>query len=63
MTAGAGYAVLSSGEIELELENGEVVHLEPSDVVVQRGTVRTWVNKGSVPAVTAFPDRLHAGPI
>jgi hypothetical protein len=22
--------------------------------VVQRGTIHTWVNKGSVPAVTAF---------
>ncbi|MGH8635207.1 MAG: hypothetical protein ACRET7_13905 [Burkholderiales bacterium] len=26
----------------------------PGDVVVQRGTTHTWVNRGSVPAVTAF---------
>ena len=48
------YAILLSGEIDLELENEEVVHLKPGDVVVQRGTTHTWVNRGSVPAVTAF---------
>lgn len=48
------YAILLSGEIDLELDSGEVVHLKPGDVVVQRGTIHTWVNRGSVPAVTAF---------
>ena len=48
------YAILLSGEIDLELDGGEVVHLKPGDVVVQRGTIHTWVNRGSVPAVTAF---------
>jgi uncharacterized cupin superfamily protein len=48
------YAILLSGEIDLELENDEVVHLKPGDVVIQRGTTHTWVNRGSVPAVTAF---------
>ena len=48
------YAILLSGEIDLELENDEVVHLKPGDVVVQRGTTHTWVNRGTVPAVTAF---------
>lgn len=48
------YAILLSGEIDLELENGVVVHLKPGDVVVQRGTTHTWINRGSVPAVTAF---------
>ncbi len=48
------YAILLSGEIDLELENNEVVHLKPGDVVIQRGTTHTWVNRGSVPAVTAF---------
>ena len=48
------YAILLSGEIDLELENNEIVHLKPGDVVVQRGTTHTWVNRGSVPAVTAF---------
>ena len=48
------FAILLSGEIDMELDDGEVVHLKPGDVVVQRGTVHTWVNRGSVPAVTAF---------
>ena len=48
------YAILLSGEIDLELDGGEVVHLKPGDIVVQRGTIHTWVNRGSVPAVTAF---------
>jgi hypothetical protein len=43
-----------SGEIDCELENGEVAHLKSGDVVIQRGTIHTWVNRGSVPAVTAF---------
>ena len=48
------YAILLSGEIDLELDGDEVAHLKPGDVVVQRGTIHTWVNKGSVPAVFAF---------
>ena len=48
------YAIVLSGEIDLEFDSGEVVHLKPGDVVVQRGTMHTWVNRGSVPAVTAF---------
>ena len=48
------YAILLSGEIDCELDDGEVVHMKPGDVLVQRGTIHTWVNRGSVPAVTAF---------
>ena len=48
------YAILLSGEIDLELDGDEVVHLKAGDVVVQRGTMHTWINKGSVPAVFAF---------
>ena len=48
------YAIVLSGEIDCELENGEAVHLKSGDVMIQRGTIHTWVNRGSVPAVTAF---------
>jgi uncharacterized cupin superfamily protein len=48
------YAIVLSGEIDRELENGEAVHLKSGDVMIQRGTIHTWVNKGSVPAITAF---------
>jgi hypothetical protein len=34
--------------------NREVAHLKAGGVVIQRGNVRTWVNRGSVPAVAAF---------
>jgi quercetin dioxygenase-like cupin family protein len=48
------YALLLSGECDLELDSGEVAHLEPGDLVVQRGTMHAWVNNGSVPCVFAF---------
>jgi quercetin dioxygenase-like cupin family protein len=43
-----------SGEIDMELEGGVVVHLKVGDTVIQRGTVHTWVNRSPVPAVTVF---------
>jgi quercetin dioxygenase-like cupin family protein len=61
-TETADYALVLSGTIDMELENGEVVHLKAGDVVVQRGTVHTWVNTGAEPAVTAFV-LLDATPI
>jgi quercetin dioxygenase-like cupin family protein len=48
------YAIVLSGEIDLECDKGEVAHLKTGDVAVQRGTMHTWVNNGSVPAVIAF---------
>src|ERR1700724_599830 len=48
------YALLLSGECDLELDSGEVVHMKPGDLVVQRGTMHAWVNNGSAPAVFAF---------
>jgi len=48
------YALLLSGECDLELDSGEVVHMKPGDIVVQRGTMHAWVNNGTAPAVFAF---------
>jgi len=48
------YALLLSGECDLELDSGEIVHMKPGDIVVQRGTTHAWVNNGSAPAVFAF---------
>ena len=53
-TESVDYAILLSGEIDLELDGDEVVHMKAGDIVVQRGTIHTWVNRGSVPAVFAF---------
>jgi quercetin dioxygenase-like cupin family protein len=47
------YAVVVSGEIDMELEDS-VVHLNAGDVLVQRGTIHNWVNRGTKPCVMAF---------
>ena len=47
------YAVVMSGEIDMELDDS-VVHLKAGDVLVQRGTIHNWVNRGTVPCVIAF---------
>jgi quercetin dioxygenase-like cupin family protein len=47
------YAVVISGEIDMEID-GANVHLKAGDVLVQRGTIHNWVNKGSAPCVIAF---------
>lgn len=48
------YAVIISGEIDMELESGTEVHLKAGDVVVQRGTVHNWIHRGNEPCVIAF---------
>ena len=47
------YAVIVSGEIDMELEKGNEVHLKAGDVLVQRGTVHNWINRGTAPCVLA----------
>ncbi|MSP93645.1 MAG: cupin domain-containing protein [Alphaproteobacteria bacterium] len=47
------YAVVMAGEIDMELD-GEVVHLKQGDVIVQRGTIHNWVNRGTEACVIAF---------
>ena len=48
------YAILLSGQCDLELDDGKTVQMKPGDICVQRGTMHAWVNRGSVPAVFAF---------
>jgi quercetin dioxygenase-like cupin family protein len=52
-TESLDYAVVLSGEIDMELD-GSVVHLRAGDVLVQRGTVHNWVNRGTQACVIAF---------
>jgi mannose-6-phosphate isomerase-like protein (cupin superfamily) len=47
------YAVVISGEIDMELDDS-VVHLKAGDIVVQRGTIHNWVNRGTGPCTIAF---------
>jgi quercetin dioxygenase-like cupin family protein len=52
-TDSVDYAVVLSGEIDMELDD-TVVHLQAGDMLVQRGTIHNWVNRGSKPCVIAF---------
>ena len=47
------YAVVVSGEIEMEMDGVET-HLKAGDVIVQRGTIHNWINRGTGPCVIAF---------
>jgi quercetin dioxygenase-like cupin family protein len=47
------YAVVISGEIDMQLDDS-VVTLRAGDVLVQRGTIHNWINKTDKPCVIAF---------
>ena len=52
-TESIDYAVVLSGEIDMQLDGSEV-HLRAGDVLVQRGTLHNWVNRGTQPCMIAF---------
>jgi len=52
-TESVDYAVVMSGEIDMEMD-GTMVHLKAGDVLVQRGTIHNWINRGTEPCVIAF---------
>jgi quercetin dioxygenase-like cupin family protein len=52
-TESIDYAVVLSGEIDMQLDDTEV-HLSAGDVLVQRGTIHAWSNRGREPCVIAF---------
>ena len=55
------YAVVMSGEVDMELDD-TTVHLKAGDVLVQRGTIHNWVNRGTEPLRNRFrADRGKAG--
>jgi len=47
------YAVVLSGEIDMDIDGAEV-HMKAGDVIVQRGTIHNWINRGTEPCVIAF---------
>jgi len=47
------YAVVLSGEIDMQLDDS-VVHLRAGDVLVQQGTLHDWINRGTTACVVAF---------
>ena len=48
------YAIVLAGEIDMVMDEGATVTLKTGDVVIQRGTNHSWVNKGPAPARIAF---------
>ena len=56
------YIVVISGEIDMELDNGVEVHLKQGDVMVQRGTIHNWINRGTETCVMAVI-LIHADPV
>ena len=47
-------AVILNGSIVLELDDGAEVTLGAGDVLVQRGTIHNWINRGTEPCTIAF---------
>lgn len=47
------YALVLSGSIEMGLDD-ETVHLTAGDILIQRGTIHNWINRGTEPCVIAF---------
>ena len=47
------YAIVISGEINMRMDD-TVMQLKSGDVLVQRGTIHNWENRGTEPCVIAF---------
>ena len=47
------YAIVLAGEIDMDMDESSI-HLKAGDVVIQRGTNHSWVNRGTEPARIAF---------
>jgi quercetin dioxygenase-like cupin family protein len=61
-TRSLDYGIVLAGEIDLELDEGRIVSLHVGDVVVQRGTIHAWLNRGTSLARMAFV-LLSAAPL
>lgn len=53
VTDSIDYAIVLAGEIDMQLDEGEV-RLKAGDVLVQRATIHNWVNRGTEPCIIAF---------
>ena len=47
------YCIVLAGEIDMDMD-ASTVHLKAGDIVIQRGTNHSWVNRGTEPARIAF---------
>jgi len=48
------YAIVLSGEIDMQLGEEQLVHLNAGDVLIQRATIHNWINHGTKPCCIAF---------
>jgi hypothetical protein len=48
------YGIVLDGEVWLEVDDGNQVHLKAHDIVIQNGTRHAWRNKSDKPAKIAF---------
>lgn len=53
-THSVDYGILLSGACDLVLDGGQSVRLRAGDVVIQRGTSHSWVNRGEEPCRLAW---------
>ena len=54
VTESIDYALVLSGAIDMELEEGNEVHLKAGDVLIQRATIHNWKNRSKEPCIMAF---------
>ena len=47
------YVIVLEGEVDMDMDQSSV-RLKAGDIVVQRGTNHSWVNRGTQPARAAF---------
>jgi quercetin dioxygenase-like cupin family protein len=57
------YGVVLSGEIELELDSGEVTRIRAGDIVVQRGTNHIWRNPSATTWTRILFVMIEADPV
>ncbi|MVX20253.1 cupin domain-containing protein, partial [Escherichia coli] len=48
------YGIVVRGEMTLELDDGEIIHLRQGDCIVQNGTRHRWRNPSPEPCLMAF---------
>jgi quercetin dioxygenase-like cupin family protein len=48
------YVICMAGEIDMELDDGAMVHVTAGDVMIQQGTNHSWINKSTEPCRIAF---------
>lgn len=53
-TSSLDYGIVLAGDVDLELDDGRRTSLGLHDVVVQRGTIHAWINRGTTTARMAF---------